>query len=451
MSLELLRAQIERWAGIALDRGRRVDMFEAAVNERLRALGLGSIQDYCERLKNPDDPEVERLLNAVTVTYTWFYRDPSQMAALQSLFASHWPSGQALNVWVAACATGEEAYTVAMLAACAERKVNVLATDINSEALAHAQQGWYGKWSVRDLPATMSHLLRQVGERFEVSPALRGSVRFQRHSLMDPAPQSPSGRGWDVIICRNVLIYFPQKVAALTLQRLDGALHEKGWLLLGGSEVVIEAPPAMTLVSLGGGKALRRRSAVGDANGHKTPEPNRRPVTAASAPSANGRVSSRPPLPPPSGSRPPAAPALRSLEDVTTKELANARMCLEAGRLTEAIASLTRVIEADPLSARAQMLLGIALHRVKDAQGAVRALRGALVLDAMLWPAAFYLALSYSDLGRVNDARSTYAWLHELLARAAPGGEQDEVLQDFEPWRDEVSVLASMRSGAKSA
>jgi chemotaxis methyl-accepting protein methylase len=431
-SLEWIKEQLEGWAGIALERGRRLELLESLVSDRVQALGLSSAREYCDRLRGPSDPEAERLINAVTVTYTWFFRDLGQMQALGELLEAHWPKGKSVQIWVAACATGEEAYSVAMLAHRAGRPVELLATDINSDALAHGRRGWYGKWAVREVPEGLSGLLVQRGNRYQVAEALRATVRFERHNLMQPPPMPPLGGAWDVIICRNVLIYFPPQTARPTLSRLGAAIDPRGFLLLGGSEVVSEAPAGLELVDLGGGTALKRGA---------RPQPPR-PAAPAPAPRAA-------PKPPPAPIAPPRpVPALARpapLEGAARREGA---AHLKAGRLAEAIGALEKALEADPLDARAQMVLGVALHRLGDPQAALQALRGALVLEPSLWPAAFYLALSYADLGWTEEARKTYLWVQALLQASPASSADDEVLQDFEPWRHDVLALSRLRGKA---
>lgn len=451
MSLTSLRHRIEGWAGITLDRGRRLDLLDAAVAERVRALGLGSTDEYCSRVREPSDPEVERLINALTVTYTWFFRDLSQMQALQSLLAHNWPTGRPLHVWVTACATGEEAYSIAMMARAVGRPVQVVATDINSEALAHAERGWYGRWAVRDVPEAVARdALERHGDRYLVCDAVRDMVRFQRHNLMNTPLAASGPHGWDLIICRNVLIYFPQRVAVETLHRLDGVLDREGWLLLGGNEVVVELPRDLELVPLGDGKALRRAVAQDAAPQTQSASvPVRRqaasPKVSVAAASAGPKLQPAPQRVPVGG-----APVEQPGTAGAATWLQRGRNELKGRRLLEAVDAFRRAVEIEPLHAVAQMLLGIALQQAADPQSAVHALRGALVLEPHLWPATFYLALSYGDLGRVDEARATYRWLCELLRQ--PARPQTEAwVEDFEAWRDEVSVLAAARAGRRGA
>jgi chemotaxis protein methyltransferase CheR len=433
MSLEILKERLELWTGIALERGRRLDLFESLVQERMRAVGLTSVAEYTQRFAQPKDPEVERLINAVTVTYTWFYRDAEQMRAVGELLRTHRGGAGTFRVWIAACATGEEAYTVAMLAARAGRPVELLATDINSEALQHAERGQYGRWAVRELPERLreAFLVPEKGG-YRIGEGLRGLLRFKRHNLKDPCPRPSDGGGWDLVVCRNVLIYFPETVARAAVRCMGEALDAQGALLLGSGEVVVESPTGFQMVPFGSGSVLRRCS------------------TAPSLPRAPVKV------PPPLVKPTMAAPVRRPLPAPVParSHLSEGSQHLRAGKLQEAMSALTRALEENPLDARAQMLLGIALHRAQDGQAAIQALRGALVVDPLLWPAVFYLALCYSDLGHAENARSTYAWVQELLKRTPPNtNEQDEFFQDLEAWRGEVRMLSEIRArtGPKGA
>src|SRR5262249_25756707 len=114
-------------------------------------------------------------------------------------------------------------------------------------------------WSVRELPAELRGAATPLaGELFEMSEPVRARTRFERHNLLDPPLRPPSGDGWDLILCRNVLIYFGAATVERTLERLSGALAPGGWLLVGASEVVHVMPPSVRLRPVGGRFGLQR-------------------------------------------------------------------------------------------------------------------------------------------------------------------------------------------------
>ncbi|HXK16550.1 MAG TPA: CheR family methyltransferase, partial [Polyangiaceae bacterium] len=142
---------LESYTGIEVTRGGIDASVDAFLARRLPEARVASLQEYLARL-GPQSAELELLLNAITVTHTWFMRDPGQLAIVSELLAARPQLAPPLKVWVPGCATGEDVYSVAILAEQAGRSVELLGTDINSAALHKAELGVYGSWAVRDLP-----------------------------------------------------------------------------------------------------------------------------------------------------------------------------------------------------------------------------------------------------------------------------------------------------------
>ena len=203
MTAPALAKLIERSTGLALDRGGVSTTLDRFVHDRLHALQLTRIEEYVSLATDPSGMEQRKLIDAITVPHTWFYRDPEQLRIIARLLVQA-PPGP-LAVWIAGCATGEEAYTLAMIGRRVGRSLNILATDINEHALAAARRGVYGALSVRDVPALERRWIAPQGDDFVVDKELRTNVTFVRHNLVDAPPRSPSG-GWDLVVCRNVLI-----------------------------------------------------------------------------------------------------------------------------------------------------------------------------------------------------------------------------------------------------
>src|SRR5262249_49423742 len=156
----------------------------------------------------------------------WFYRDQEQLQTIAKLLVGA-PAGR-IEIWVAGCATGEEAYTLAMIGRHVGRDVHVVATDINETALAIARRGVHSAPSVRDVPEVDRRWLAPQDNRFIVDPALRPDVVFLRHNLVELPPVAPTRGGWDLVVCRNVLIYFAPKTSARMLDRFARVLREGG-------------------------------------------------------------------------------------------------------------------------------------------------------------------------------------------------------------------------------
>lgn len=234
---------IEAWVGVQL-RGAAPARLGEFLEQRALAIGMASARDYLAHLEalSPSDPEVVQLINFLTNGLTAFWRDTPQLDAIRlammQLATKRDARQHPITIWCAGCATGEEAYTLAMLAEESEVPAVVLGTDINSDFLEHARQGGYGEWSLRRLAPQRveAHFEQKPDAVFSVSGALRARVSFRKHNLLDLAPRSPSPLGWDLIVCRNVLIYFARDVTRRVIGHFGQALQSDGYLMLGSSE-----------------------------------------------------------------------------------------------------------------------------------------------------------------------------------------------------------------------
>ncbi|WP_029420301.1 CheR family methyltransferase [Alicyclobacillus macrosporangiidus] len=225
--------QLERLTGIDLTLYKRPQM-----ERRLTALrekrGYRRFQDYFRALAA--QPEIlDELLDKMTINVSEFLRNPERWHALMQ----HLPevAGRSLRAWSAACASGEEPYTLALLLE--ERggtRYDILATDIDRSVLARAEQGYYKEHQVRTLPAEwLERYFRRDGDAYIVSPRLRRHVRFMQHNLLaDPYPGS-----LDLIICRNVLIYFTDEAKRRVIEGFSESLAPGGILFVGSTEQFI--------------------------------------------------------------------------------------------------------------------------------------------------------------------------------------------------------------------
>ena len=374
---------IERVTGLDLDRGGVSTALERFVTERLRALGLARVEDYVALAADPRGAEQHKLIDAITVPHTWFYRDPDQLQTIARLMSAA-PPGR-VTVWIAGCATGEEAYTMAMIGRRIGRELTVLATDVNETALAAARRGVYGALAVRDVPELERRWIQPRDNAFVVDAALRANVTFVRHNLVDPAPDGPRA-GWDLVVCRNVLIYFAPTAAARVFKRFARAVREGGSVVVGASEVVFEPPAGLELVSSGNRLVLRRP---------RRPAPGPKPIAVR---------------PPPTPTPAPAAP--ERVRDPHTDDLvaslSRAHAQFERGEIGAAIPIYADLAVRHPSIAEPWLFLGIAHYARGDVDTAADALRAALCLDPSLWPAGFYLARAYERQGRRADALQQY-------------------------------------------
>lgn len=188
---------------------------------------------------------VESLRRAVSIGETYFFRHPEQFQLIEKLLQSapaH-PGGGGLRAWSAGCATGEEAYSIAALLnhlwAPGSPAPSVLGTDHLAAHIESARAGIYRRWSVRASGPIAYPLFLEVGEdRVAIRDELRAMVRFEVHSLLDPAPAT----GFDLIFCRNVLIYYDPPAIDRVTEHLVEALAPSGILVFGPSDPVAIRP-----------------------------------------------------------------------------------------------------------------------------------------------------------------------------------------------------------------
>jgi chemotaxis protein methyltransferase CheR len=181
------------------------------------------------------------MIDAITVNRTEFFREPAHFPLFQSALLQLSEQHHEVSIWSAGCASGEEPYTLAMLAhhvGLEERgRVRILATDISERVLTVARAGVYGAGQVRRVPAELRHLLTQdaASGMYRVAPSVRGMVFFARHNLIGSWPM----RGpLHVVFCRNVMIYFDRQTQQRLMERFRTLIAPGGCLFIGHSEVL---------------------------------------------------------------------------------------------------------------------------------------------------------------------------------------------------------------------
>jgi chemotaxis methyl-accepting protein methylase len=211
---------------------------------RMRARGVHTYRDYA-RVLDGDAQEYERLLDALTINVTRFFRNPEAWSVLDAkVLAPVMDAGGApLRVWSAGCASGEETYTLAILlsrriAALGKgaRACSVLGTDIDKASLEAAEGGRYGAPALLEMPPALRSVVFPGAAPFSVPAAVREVVRFARHDLLSDAPV---GGPYDLIVCRNVTIYFDRPSQLGLLERFHDALRPGGALMLGKVETLL--------------------------------------------------------------------------------------------------------------------------------------------------------------------------------------------------------------------
>ena len=232
----------------------------AWLQDRLDELGIAGLQDYARLLASRDRVgrgERERFSRQLTTGETYFFRDPGQFELLAQRILPELLARRAdsrrLRIWSAGCATGEEAYSLAILIGelvpdATAWDIRILGTDINSAALGHARDGLFSEWSFRTLqgPRKEAHF-RAEGRRWRISQTLRERVRFEQLDLVQDDWTCPDLElaGVDLILCRNVFIYMTAEATARVSARLSGALAEGGYLVTGHGELLGHHTPGL--------------------------------------------------------------------------------------------------------------------------------------------------------------------------------------------------------------
>jgi chemotaxis protein methyltransferase CheR len=248
-NFEALSRYIYDYSGIKMPET-KVTMLEGRLRRRLRATGIGSLDEYCEFLFKKEGlaSESTYLIDAVTTNKTDFFREPKHFEFMartglrDMVNAGH----KRLRIWSSACSTGAEPYTIAMVMqefveSNREIDYSILATDLSTEVLQAAKRGVYPRDMVMPVPSGLQQkyvMMPRDKTRGEVriSPKLRSKVGFARLNLMDV--NYPVGEAMHMVFCRNVLIYFDKPTQAKVLTRLCDQLLPGGYLFVGHSESV---------------------------------------------------------------------------------------------------------------------------------------------------------------------------------------------------------------------
>ena len=248
---QAVRGFILRKTGLLFPESKRDDLL-TVLHDRLGVLrrfaGLGAYLAFLER-EEDGGRELRGLVSRLTVGETYFFRNRGQFNALRDqilpgIVKRRRGKGQYLRIWSAGCSTGEEAYSLAilvreLLADVADWQIHILATDINEDALAAAREGIYRNWSFREVEEHYrQRYFTPEGESSRIRPEVQSMVRFRYLNLADDQyPSTATGtESLDLILCRNVMIYFPAALCQQITSRFFACLEERGSLLVGHSE-----------------------------------------------------------------------------------------------------------------------------------------------------------------------------------------------------------------------
>lgn len=244
---EFFRRLLKGRSGLALPDDKQY-LLESRLTPVMDQFGIQGFAQLAQRLRGPDAREIEdAVVDAMTTNETFFFRDRTPFETFTSFvlpsIARSRPAGQPLRIWCAAASTGQEPYSLAMClrenaAIVGGRKVEILATDISHVALDRAKAGIYSQFEVqRGLP--IQHLLKyftKSGDQWQVNADIRAMITYRYLNLLDSFISL--GR-FDIVFCRNVLIYFDPPTKSDVLERISKLMAPDGHLFLGGAETVV--------------------------------------------------------------------------------------------------------------------------------------------------------------------------------------------------------------------
>ena len=246
-SSRILAGLLEARTGQQLTMSRRWRI-ETALSSLLRERGIATLDELITILVMGKEPSLsQKVVEALLNNETYFFRDRAPFDLLQRHalpeLARLRHKTKRLRIWSAGCSTGQETYSLAMLFAEEPQKwagwtIDILGTDVSTVCIDRARQGIYSQFEVqRGLGINqMIRWFEECPDGWRAAEALRKPVRFQVQNILEPPPHPG---GFDIILCRNVMLYLNPEKKTLAFERLAGAMAEDGWLMLGAGETVI--------------------------------------------------------------------------------------------------------------------------------------------------------------------------------------------------------------------
>jgi chemotaxis protein methyltransferase CheR len=404
------------------------------VTRRLEVLGIDTLEAYLALLRRSAE-ETDAMIAELTIGETYFFREPEQLDALRTIvlpdLLERNIASRRLRVWSAGCSTGAEPYSLAILLArepaLAGWDVSILGTDINRQSLSRAEEARFGAWELRTTEKdAIDRCFIASDKTWTLRPDLRRGVTFQYHNLVQhPFPSFAAGLfGFDVILCRNVLMYFDRSTAARLIEQFHRTLAERGWLLVGHAETGIDIPPDLRTVLTAGATLYQKGpldapaappedSVWAQILGHNAA----RAAGGFGAPDLPGPEPPRPPdrLRP---SAPPSVPAAPAVE--RDEGLDEVRRLGDQGRLQDALHACDRLLERRGLDVGLHFHRALVLEQLGRTVQAEQALRQTLYLDRRFALAHFHLALLRQRRHDVVGARRSFENAMQILRGLRP-------------------------------
>ena len=390
----------------------------ASIRMSLKNRRIGNPDEFFENLRR-GHAEFHRIVDEVIIPETWFFRDGEPFELLKRHVLMEWPriTKAPLRCLSLPCSTGEEPYSIAMSlldAGLTQKQFSVDGVDISDKSLQRAKDAVYGQYSFRG--AEVSYRERyfapaEVG--FRLNERVRSAVRFSKGNLLDPSFMN-DGRKYDIIFCRNLLIYFDPPAWTQALKTLTRLLTDTGLLFMGHAEALEFTAPHFESVRWPCAFAYRKKAPAPEKPARKASLPAVRNVPVKSK---TKRLEPKPAALPAKKSTAFAAVVADAAKD-DDSDLKEAGSLADRGKLADAARLCQQKLAANPCSAQAYFLLGL----ISEAEGKPRDAEGhynrALYLDSKHHEAMVHLALLLDGRGEKSGA----AALRKRAERAAPTG-----------------------------
>jgi chemotaxis protein methyltransferase CheR len=403
-----LKARIIAATGLVYYAGKD-DEFARVLERRLAAVGVPDCGAYLALLDGGSDgrQEFDELVAELTIGETYFFRHAEVFAALGETvlpdLIERNRESRRLRIWSAGCANGAEPYSLAILLRrdFATRldgwSVRIIGTDINKRFLAQAEEGVYQDWSLRATSATdRDRFFTRTTRGWHIDPRLRAVVSFQCHNLVeDTFPSLANGlAAFDLILCRNVVIYFDRPRVVDLVNRFRRTLVDGGWLVPGHAEADVDLFRAFETVNSRGAVLYRKGNSA-------IPLPPPWPLAAIAVPPSPPLPvveESLPPLPRLLERHPPSPPPIPSIHAapvhaVPVADLDAVRRLADAGQWRHALAIARQLVAEQPTLAPGHFYLALVLDELDELAGAEKALKQAIYLDRGFAVAHYHLGL----------------------------------------------------------
>lgn len=392
------------------------DKLLAAVRSSLEGRDIADPVLFLEGLRRGNQT-FQEIVDAVIVPETWFFRD-GEPFELVKRYVSDWTSrskGQVLRCLSLPCSTGEEPYSIAMTLldhGLEPGRFSIDAVDISPKSLERAKQGIFGAYSFRSADLSFrARYFESRGTTYHLRKMVRERVRFAHGNLLDPLFMN-DGRQYDIVFCRNLLIYFDPSAWKVAIKTLDRLLKDTGLLFMGHAEMLDLAAPDFESVRFPGGFAYRKRSRGGAVRPTREAGGRRTPVKVRPKPPAAGR--NRVAAPTNLRAQQPEKPVASPAAPESAQGLQRAGELADSGRLVEAEAACAEYLAKYPGSASAYSLLGLIKEADGQTQAAEAHYRRALYFDPKHHETMIHLALLLEGRGDLDGAGA----LRKRAARA---------------------------------